>query len=141
MTNLLKSLVITLILAAVAPAIQAAGEKGGKNLVVGVLADFPPQYVSTPEGKPGGFAVESFDLIAREAGLEYRYRLLNDWDAMLTSLRIGEVDVIPNLGITAERASDFAFSSVLEQFELGMFIRENDSSISNLTGVITESGV
>ena len=111
---------------------QAHSSPDQKTLVVGVLSDFQPQYLRKSNGEPGGFAVESFDQIALRAGLDYRYRFLEDWDAMLTSLRIGEIDIIPNLGITPERLKLFAFTGTLEQFELGLFVL---SSVTEKTDI------
>jgi len=101
-------------------------------LVVGVLDDFPPQYQLNELGEPDGFAIESFDEIAKLAGMNYRYRQLNDWRAMLASLRIGEIDIIPNLGITSERLKDFDFTRPIEKFELGLFVLHTEKQLKNV---------
>ena len=106
-----------------------------KTLVVGVLSDFPPHYQLNAAGEPDGFAVETFDQIARRAGINYRYRIVNDWNAMLTALRIGEIDIIPNLGITPERVRDLDFTRPLEEFELGLFVNSTDKNIAGIEGM------
>ncbi len=106
-----------------------------RPLVVGVLSDFQPHYMQQASGEPGGFAVALFDEIAREAGIKYRYRMLKDWDAMLTSLRIGEIDIIPNLGITPSREKDFSFTRPVEKFSLGLFIRRSSQGLDGLASM------
>lgn len=130
-----RFLVVTLMLTAFVGQVNAAPDQ--KTFVVGVLADFQPQYLRKSNGEPGGFAVDSFDQIALRAGIDYRYRFLEDWDAMFTSLRIGEIDIIPNLGITPERLKLFAFTQSLEQFELGLFVL---SSATGLSGIDAMAG-
>jgi putative ABC transport system substrate-binding protein len=106
-----------------------------RTFVIGVLNDFQPHYKKQASGKPGGFAIELFEEIALEAGIQYRYRELNNWDEMLTSLRIGEIDIIPNLGITTERKKDFNFSRPIEQFSLGLFVRTTSKELRNIASL------
>ncbi|MES9935771.1 MAG: ABC transporter substrate binding protein [Sedimenticola sp.] len=123
---------IVLMLVAVALPLLAQQKGEQETLVVGVLQDFQPQYRRDDSGAPGGFAVETFNEIAARADLQYRYRFLKDWDAMLGSLRIGEIDIIPNLGITPARQEYFAFTRPLEHFELGLFVLKSNETVQGL---------
>ncbi|MET0093924.1 MAG: ABC transporter substrate binding protein, partial [Sedimenticola sp.] len=123
---------LLLILIAVALPLLAQQKGEQATLVVGVLQDFQPQYRRDDSGAPGGFAVETFNEVAARANLQFRYRFLKDWDAMLGSLRIGEIDIIPNLGITPARQEFFAFTRPLEHFELGLFVLKSNTAVNGL---------
>ncbi len=126
------TLAVLLLLLALVMAPSQAQPDSDDILVVGVLADFQPQYKRNSSGDPGGFAVESFDRIAAIAGVNYRYRVLESWDDMFASLRVGEIDVIPNMGITPQRQEDFSFTQPVESFQQGLFVQ---SAAEVVTGI------
>ena len=51
------------------------------------------------------------------------------WGNLFDALRSGEIDLIPNLGITQERKQWFAFTSPVETFPIVIFIRQSTFDI------------
>jgi PAS domain S-box-containing protein len=100
-----------------------------KHVVAAVPQNFPPHYTVDSAGNPGGFAIEVMDKVAEQAGLQVTYKVLPEWPQVFEALRNGDVDLIPNIGITAERQQYFAFSIPLESFSIAMFVRDSTDDI------------
>ncbi len=99
------------------------------TVVAAVPRQFPPQYVTAPDGSAGGFAVEVMDLVAARAGLSVSYRVYDDWAAVHAAVLAGEADVIPNMGITPERLRQFAVTRPVETFAVSVFVRDDTADI------------
>jgi PAS domain S-box-containing protein len=82
-------------------------------------------------GKPTGFAIDVFDQVAATAGLQVRYKVVDSWEEAFDALIRGQADLIPNLGITAERKKWFSFTSPVETFPIVTFVRQSTSDISS----------
>ena len=110
-----------------------------RPLIAAIPDNFLPIYDVTTNQVPTGFGVEFMELVAEHAQLEVRYRILPDWEAVHAALHSGEVDLIPNIGITAERSRDFAFSAPVLQFTLRLFVRDEDrdriASLDDIAGL------
>ncbi len=99
---------------------------------VGVLEDFPPHYeIQAVTGEPRGFAIDTFKAVAQIADLRYEFVVYESWSDALDALRHGEIDLIPNLGITEERQSFARFTVPLETVGVRGFIRSSDYVIKN----------
>jgi diguanylate cyclase (GGDEF)-like protein/PAS domain S-box-containing protein len=105
-------------------------------LLVGVLADFPPHYSLDAEGKPTGFAIEAFETLIDSTGIEFRYEVYATWPDLHRALRRGDIDVIPNMGITDARRGFAAFTAPIEVFSLSVFAREDSGfqTLDDLSG-------
>lgn len=95
----------------------------------GVLSSWPPQYQLDRYGQPAGFAVDLVEQVAGAAGLRVEYTIMQSWGQLFDALRSGEIDLIPNLGITQERKQWFAFTSPVETFPIVIFIRQSTFDI------------
>ncbi|MCZ7598254.1 MAG: transporter substrate-binding domain-containing protein [Gammaproteobacteria bacterium] len=93
------------------------------EIVAAVPHSFPPEYVTDAQGRPGGFAIDSMEAIAALAGIKVRYRVEESWPDTLAALEDGHADLIPNLGISAERSVHFAFTRPLGTFPISIFVR------------------
>ncbi|HCY83908.1 MAG TPA: hypothetical protein DHV36_02105 [Desulfobacteraceae bacterium] len=93
------------------------------TLKAAVPANFPPQYSLTRDGKPTGFAIEVMDRVAALAGFEIQYMVKPTWNEVFESIKKGEADIIPNLGITPEREQHCRFSLPVDTFYLSLFVR------------------
>lgn len=102
------------------------------HLKVAVLENFPPQYNISTDGVPEGFAVDTIAEIARLANADIQFVIKTDWTAMFEALRSGEVDLIPNQGITERRKEWFAFTSPVETFPISVFVRSTSKEIRSL---------
>lgn len=94
-------LVWLFLLAAVSPA--AAGER----LRVGIYENSPKVAVS-PAGKPEGIFVDLIEAIAAKEDWEIEY-VAGTWSEGLERLAAGQVDLMPDVALTAERERAFAF--------------------------------
>lgn len=93
------------------------------EVVAVVPRSFPPEYVTNAQGRPGGFAIDSIETVAALAGIKVRYRVEETWPDTLAALEDGHADLIPNLGVSAERSVRFAFTRPLGTFPISIFVR------------------
>ncbi|MGM0416416.1 MAG: PAS domain S-box protein, partial [Thermodesulfobacteriota bacterium] len=98
-------------------------------LKVGVLSNFPPQYLLDDNGEPDGLAVDLFEQVIAETDYQPEYRIYESWDALQQGLRDGEVDLIPNMGMVDSRREWASFSVPLETFRVFLFVRKGNSSL------------
>lgn len=98
--------------------------------VAGIPKDFPPHFFIDPEsGKPSGFGVDVMDAVAKNAGITIKYEIFENWKETFQAARGSRIDIIPNLGITAERKNFIDFTSPYETFHLNLYIRAPSPSI------------
>ncbi len=83
----------------------------------------PTYFLDEKTNKPAGFAVDIMDIIAKRAGLHVDYIFEHTWTEMIDKVRNGEVDLIPDLGISEEREKILVFTTVLEAFPVSFFVR------------------
>ncbi len=125
----LPSVAIGLLVAQLALARTKAADN---ELVAAVPADFPPHYLLDGDGRPAGYAIDTMNRLAEDMGVGLRYSVKADWGATMDALRRGEADLIPNLGITADRQIDFDFTAPLETIALGLFVRAVNTDIHGM---------
>lgn len=107
------------------------------KLKVGVLKLFPPQYSLSDSGEPVGFAIDVIESISRKSGFVIDYVIKETWADLLIALESGEIDLIPNSGITDERKELFSFSNPVETFVIRIFTR---TSYEKFTGIESLNG-
>jgi ABC-type amino acid transport substrate-binding protein len=120
------------VVGALFPAQPAGSQESPRTVVAAIPRHFPPQYRLDDQGRPGGFAIEAMEAVARSAGLRVNYRVEPDWPAALAALRENRADLIPNLGITDTRRRDFDFSPPLETFAVAVFVRRGTDDIRSV---------
>ncbi|MDX1592894.1 MAG: PAS domain S-box protein [Gammaproteobacteria bacterium] len=106
----------------------AARENG---IVAGVVRGFAPYYV-TVDDKVTGFAVDFMDELARRAGLDVTYRVFDAWDEAFEAVRSGDVDLLPNVGISEARRDLGHFSMPYESVRVLLFAREETPPVTTL---------
>ena len=100
----------TLVMVAVALCLGACGDRsaqGGLELRVG-LYENRPKVFTDQAGHPAGLFVDLLEAMANEEGWRLRY-VPCEWDACLRLLEQGELDVMPDVAWTQERAGRFDF--------------------------------
>ena len=100
-------------------------------------AAWPPHYIAEPGQPPTGFAVEILDAVAAKSGYRVEYRITRTMREAYDMAAAGEVDVMPNVGIVAERKDVFAFTDPVETFVVSIFVRADTHDIGgapDLTG-------
>lgn len=106
---------------------------GAKQQVIAVFPKhFPPQYQMTPEGEPSGFAIEVMKEIERRADLEVKYQPLDKWPQALELIKKNKAHIIPNQGITPERAKHVFYTRPYESFSIVIFVHHNETNINGL---------
>lgn len=102
------------------------------KVIVSVLTNFPPHYQIDDTGQPHGFAVDVMEHVAQLADIEISYQSVPLWSDALAALEQGEVDIIPNLGITPARKVKYAFTRPVETFPIGLFVRDASEGVTNI---------
>lgn len=100
-----------------------------RQWVVAVPANYPPYYSVDQNNQPVGFAIDVFDAVAARAGLHYRYAVKRSFEEVLTDIREGRADIVPNLGVMASRAQFVDYTSPNITFSVSLFTRASNSDI------------
>ena len=133
--GMLKRLILfACLLASVSTA--SAADHLQKTLVVGSEENFPPFSIGNTDDTAGGFAVELWKEVAREAGLKYTIKV-RPWGELLQDFRDRKVDVLINIATSEERHRYTDFSVPHVTVNGAIFVRKGDSRISSeaeLTG-------
>jgi ABC-type amino acid transport substrate-binding protein len=111
---------VTMVVAAPVIAAQS-GSSETLNVVVAVPRSFPPNYIVGNGNIPSGFAVEGFEYLAQLANLKITYRIFDNWLDVISAVKSGDADLIPNMGISEERKQFLDFSEPLETFDIRFF--------------------
>jgi len=103
-----------------------------RQVTVGVPQSFPPYYLLDEYGNPSGFAVDTMNEVAKRAGLLVTYRVKKNWGEIFKALRTGDIDIVPNLGITNRRKEYAAYTVPLETFHISIFVRDDTHDVKGL---------
>lgn len=92
------------------PSGRTAAQDAGlpATLRIGVY-DNPPKIGITDEGKVYGFHIDLIESILEGTGVEPEY-VTGSWDENLDRLEKGDIDVMPDVAWTEDRAARFAFN-------------------------------
>ena len=112
----------------------AHAEGGAEPLMVTVVVprEFPPQYTTDRLGRASGFAIDVMEQVAILADLQMTFVVKESWAEVMAAATNGEADLIPNMGITRDRAKLFDFSSPMETYPVSVFVRADTSGISGI---------
>ncbi len=100
------------------------------NIVAGFPDHFAPYFSLDHNGQPQGFAIDVLNEIADQADLDLTYRTYDSWVETNNALKKGEIDLVPNMGITEKRRAFAQFTSPLDTFTVSIFIRESSTQIN-----------
>jgi ABC-type amino acid transport substrate-binding protein len=94
--------------------LAACGDMGrasaGREVRVGLYQNAPKVYTAE-DGQPAGLFVELIDAAARAEGWRLNH-VPCEWKACLEQLERGEIDLMPDVAFSAERAERFDFGRV-----------------------------
>lgn len=107
-----------------------------KNVIAVVPRHWPPQYLTDETGKPAGFAIDTLEAIAEIAGLSVSYKTVESFPEAIDTLKRGDADLIPNVGILPQRMDISAFTAPLETFQVSIFVRNDTHDISGEVDLI-----
>ncbi|MGK7941041.1 MAG: transporter substrate-binding domain-containing protein [Crocosphaera sp.] len=83
---------------------------------------FPPIYSVDSQGNPQGFAIDVIEAVAKQGNLRIKYEIKDTWQQTITALKTGEVDLIPNLGITETRSQWFSYTNPIDSLSIALFV-------------------
>lgn len=99
---------LSLLILAAPPSGGAFAYAGERVVRVGVYDNAPKLFVSET-GKPAGIFIDIIEHIAAREGWTLRY-VKGDWAQQLQRLKSGELDIMPDVAYTAERARLYSFN-------------------------------
>ena len=102
----------------------------GRTVTVGVPKHWPPHYSLDQAGRPTGFAVDVIEEIAKSIGIRLTYRIYPDFSALGAAWDRGEIDIVPNSGITPDRQRKVRFTLPIETLAVSVFVRRGNSDIT-----------
>ncbi|MBU4261782.1 MAG: transporter substrate-binding domain-containing protein [Proteobacteria bacterium] len=108
---------------------------GTNEVTAAVLSDFPPLYVLDDKGKPAGFAIDILNRVAEKSELSVHYLVVENWAAAMEAVRTGRADLIPGIGISETRSSEFLFSDEVETIPVSCFVRAKNYAIDGITSL------
>jgi L-cystine transport system substrate-binding protein len=88
---------------------------------------YPSSYHESKTDKLTGYEVEVAREVAKRMGLKVKFKEIA-FDATLTSLNSGQVDIGASVGVTDKRKEKFAFSVPIEYSFGSVIVRKNDLS-------------
>lgn len=100
------------------------------QVIAGIPRFWPPQYSLDDSHNPTGFAIDIMNEIATRAGVRVNYRVMESFAEVSEAINDGRIDLIPNSGITPDRAARYAFTAPVETFVISIFVRDDTLDIS-----------
>ncbi|WP_457562275.1 diguanylate cyclase [Caminibacter pacificus] len=95
-----------------------------EKLRVAVTPNWPPFDIYVND-QLSGIGVDFFKLIAKKAGLNYRFIIVNYWPDVLKMIKEKEADITPNTSETQDRKKYAVFSKPYYSFPLGIVCNSN----------------
>lgn len=107
--------------------------------ISGAPENFPPLFMKNPDGTAGGFGMEVFDAVMKNAGLKYKHKQFATWKEVVEAWNKGEIDIMPNAGISKDRRETYYFTIPIHTFKIVYFVRKDyvhkNNSESNMDGM------
>ena len=130
-----------LILCAIACPLDAVANDDGLihtnlhgKVIVGSEIDYPPYALVDSEGNADGFSVDVIKAVAKTLNIEIEFKV-GPWNQVKGMLERGEIDMLPLVAYSTERAKKFDFSSPYIISHAVAFIRKGSSDISSIEGL------
>jgi two-component system sensor histidine kinase EvgS len=115
------------------------------NVTVAVYTRGWAPFEDWPDAQPRGLSLDYLTEVLARLGLKPRYRAFDSWPEMLRSACDGEVDLVMNVSMTAERTECLAFTREYVQVPVAIVSRLDDARpvrSTELKGlhIVTERG-
>jgi len=91
--------------------------------------DWKPYYFINENGNPDGYAVELFNAVAQKSNISFEYIVVNNWKEVNNLIEEGNIDIVPNYGITAHRSDLLVFTQPTDTFSINLFKRISSSKL------------
>lgn len=100
-------------------------------LRIGVYEN-PPKIGISPAGKPYGFHIDLLEAILEGSGIKPEY-ISGTWEKGLARLASGDIDVMPDVAYSADRAESFDFNNESALLNWAVVYAVTGSSIETIT--------
>lgn len=102
---------------------------------VAFLKDWKPYYKINKDGNLDGYVFELFEAIRKKTNLKFEYKVVNNWKEILTLLEKGQIDIVPNVGITKTREHLFVFTQPTDTFKIKLYKRIDSPDIKSFKDI------
>ena len=136
-TKRLASLISVIVALLMAATCAGSARAEMPQVVAAVAHDLYPEYLVDTAGRPGGFAIEIMDALAKRAGLTVTYHVFETWTELLAAVERGDADVVPVLSITPAREGRMLFTRPVLSSPASLFVQQDSAAIrgwSDLAG-------
>ncbi len=108
------------------------------SIVVGQYDSGWPPFESLRDGQQVGLGPDYLSLLARQLGVKVEARRYPDWTSVLDAACRGEIDVVMNVGLSADRTRCMVYTAAYGEAPLALVGRPDDlraSDIPDLDGL------
>ncbi len=102
----------------------------GQTVAVGVYRNSPKVFLDE-SGRPAGFFIDLLEEMARKEGWRLKYRPC-EWVRCLELLEKGDLDLLPDVAYSAERARRFAFGKEVALSSWSVFYTRPDQPLYSI---------
>ena len=100
------------------------------QIVLGMYDSGWPPFEAMRDGKPAGLGNDYLALLAQRLGVEVRVRMYRSWTEVLDAACRGEVDVVMNITLTADRTRCMVYTRAYADAPLALAGRPGDTRVS-----------
>jgi len=100
------------------------------TIILGMYDSGWPPFESLHEGKPVGLGYDYLSLLTQQLGVQVKVRMYRDWTEVLDAACRGEVDVVMNITLTADRTRCMVYTRPYADAPLALVGRPGDTRAS-----------
>jgi two-component system sensor histidine kinase EvgS len=99
-------------------------------IILGMYDSGWPPFESMRDGKPVGLGYDYLSLLTKQLGVQVKVRMYRDWTDVLDAACRGEVDVVMNITLTADRTRCMVYTRPYADAPLALVGRPGDTRAS-----------
>jgi len=100
------------------------------TIILGMYDSGWPPFESMRDGKPVGLGYDYLSLLTKQLGVQVKVRMYRDWTDVLDAACRGEVDVVMNITLTADRTRCMVYTRPYADAPLALVGRPGDTRAS-----------
>jgi len=109
-----------------------AEQKKEETYNVAIFENWMPYYYVDKNGKASGFAIELFEEIAKDIGIQYKYISMTNLNEFWSLVNADKIDIIPDMSITNYRKEIMLFSESTNTFEITLYKRYQSKNLNTI---------
>ena len=107
-------------------------QKKEQTYNIAIFKNWMPYYYIDKNGKASGFAIELFEEIAKDIGIQYKYISINNLNEFWSLVNADKIDIIPDMSITNYRKEIMLFSESTSTFEITLYKRYQSKNLKTI---------